>query len=317
VEVRAIDGATSAAAPVADDMGSLYVTVRIEAMLTPTSSIGAAVTLLVANRGEIALRIIRTATERGISTVAVYAEDDADCPHVRAATRAVALAGAGPAAYLDQHAMLAAAVGCSLVHPGYGFLAENVEFAQACADAGLTFVGPSAELLELFGDKSAARRAAVAAGVPVLAATDGASTLDAVREFFAAQPGGVMIKALGGGGGRGMRAVRRAAELDDAYRACAAEAQLAFGRPELFAEALSERARHIEVQIVAAPGADGQVVSLGLGDRDCSVQRRHQKLIEVASAQHLDDGLRRQLHRAAARLCAESTTAGWPRWSSW
>ncbi|MEO9222648.1 MAG: biotin carboxylase N-terminal domain-containing protein, partial [Mycobacteriaceae bacterium] len=261
-------------------------------------------TLLVANRGEIALRVIRTATELGLDTVAVYAEDDAECPHVHAATRAVALRGVGPAAYLDQDAVLAAAGGCTLVHPGYGFLAENAEFASACADAGLIFVGPSPQLLRRFGDKSAARDAAIGAQVPVLAATDGASTLAQVRQFLATQPAGVMLKALAGGGGRGMRPVRAESELDDAYRSCAAEAQLGFGRPDLFAEALCEGARHIEVQIVAAPGADGHAVALALGDRDCSVQRRHQKLVEVAPAQHLDAALRRQLHEAAARLCA-------------
>ena len=261
--------------------------------------------LLVANRGEIALRIIRTATELGIDTVAVYAEDDADCPHVTAATKAVALPGTGPAAYLDQPAVLAAGAGCALVHPGYGFLAEDPEFAEACVEAGHTFIGPGAELLRRFGDKSSARQAAIAVGVPVLAATDGAVTLDQVREFFATQPGGIMIKALAGGGGRGMRAVRASSELDDAYRACAAEAQLAFWRPELFAEALWERARHIEVQIVAAADADGATVAVALGDRDCSVQRRHQKLIEIAPAQQLNATTRRGLHEAAARLFAE------------
>jgi len=292
-------------------------------MLTPSSSIvademrttaeGAIMagyspgTLLVANRGEIALRIIRTATELGFDTVAVYAQDDANCPHVRAATQAVALDGVGPAAYLDQQEMLvaAAATSCTLVHPGYGFLAENAEFAAACAGADLRFVGPDAQLLRLFGDKSSARRAAVAAQVPVLTATGGAATTAQIREFFGEQPRGIMIKALAGGGGRGMRAVRAEVELDEAYRACAAEAQLAFGRPELFAEALYERARHIEVQIVAAAGADGASVALALGDRDCSVQRRHQKLIEVAPAQQLDAAVRRGLHEAAARLCAE------------
>ncbi|MEV6216083.1 carboxyl transferase domain-containing protein [Nocardia sp. NPDC051833] len=262
-------------------------------------------TLLIANRGEIALRIIRTAAELGLRTVAVYAEDDADNPNVHAADEAIGLVGAGPAPYLDQAAILAAAKesGAELIHPGYGFLSENAEFARACAAAGRTFVGPDPAVLDLFGDKSAARRTAVAAGVPVLPATDGASTLAEVGAFFAAQPGPIMIKALAGGGGRGMRVVRTAAEIDDAYQQCAAEAELGFGDPAVFAEALLADARHIEVQIVAAPTGDG-TTALALGDRDCSVQRRHQKLLEIAPAQGLSDNLRRSLHEAAARLCA-------------
>jgi acetyl/propionyl-CoA carboxylase alpha subunit len=259
-------------------------------------------TLLIANRGEIALRIIRTATELGIGTVAVYAEDDADSPHVHAADEAIGLPGEGPPAYLDQAAILAAAKksGAELIHPGYGFLSENSEFARACAAAGHMLVGPDAGLLELFGDKSAARRAAIAAGVPVLAATEGPSSIEDVRRFFAANPGGIVIKALAGGGGRGLRMVRSVEEIDDAYRQCSAEAQLGFGNPAVFAEALLDDARHIEVQIVATPER-----VLALGDRDCSIQRRYQKLIEIAPAQELSPRLRRDLHQAAARLCAD------------
>jgi acetyl/propionyl-CoA carboxylase alpha subunit/acetyl-CoA carboxylase carboxyltransferase component len=258
-------------------------------------------TLLIANRGEIALRIIRTATELGIDTVAVYADDDADSPHVHAADEAIALPGTGPSAYLDHTAILAAAKksGAGLIHPGYGFLSENPEFARACVEGGSTFVGPDAKVLELFGDKSAARRAAMSAGLPVLAATEGASSLEDIRAFFDAQNAGIVIKALAGGGGRGMRMVRSADEIDDAYRQCAAEAQLGFGNPAVFAEALLDDTRHIEVQIVAA-----RERALALGDRDCSIQRRHQKLVEIAPAQGLSATLRRDLHEAAARLCA-------------
>lgn len=261
--------------------------------------------VLIANRGEIALRIIRTATELGSRTVAVYAEDDADSPHVHAADEAIALPGNGVAAYLDQAAVMAAAKtsGATMIHPGYGFLSENPEFARACASAGYVFVGPHADVLELVGNKSSARAAAVAAGVPVLAATDGPSSVEDVRAFFAAQAGAVMIKALAGGGGRGMRKVERAEQIDDAYRQAAAEAQLGFGDPTLFAEALLTDARHIEVQIVAAP-AGHQIRALALGDRDCSIQRRYQKLVEIAPAQHLSDDVRRGLHQAAARLSA-------------
>jgi acetyl/propionyl-CoA carboxylase alpha subunit/acetyl-CoA carboxylase carboxyltransferase component len=267
--------------------------------------------VLIANRGEIALRIIRTATELGLQTVAVYASDDADSPHVHAADEAIGLPGAGPEAYLDHAGILAAAKksGARLIHPGYGFLSENAEFARVCRAAGYTFVGPDADVLELAGNKSSARGAAIAAGVPVLPATEGPSTVADIRTFFAAQDGGIMIKALAGGGGRGMRKVRSADQIDDAYRQCAAEAQLGFGDPALFAEALLDAARHIEVQVVGAP-AGYQTHALALGDRDCSIQRRYQKLVEIAPAQGLSDVLRRELHQAAARLCARVGVQG-------
>jgi acetyl/propionyl-CoA carboxylase alpha subunit/acetyl-CoA carboxylase carboxyltransferase component len=263
--------------------------------------------VLIANRGEIALRIIRTATELGLGTVAVYAEDDADSPHVHAADEAIGLPGAGPAAYLDHAAMLAAAkkAGAELIHPGYGFLSEQAEFARACATAGYTFVGPDAAVLELFGNKSSARRAAVAAGVPVLPATDGPSSVEDIRAFAGDHDDGIVIKALAGGGGRGMRIVRGADQIDDAYRQCAAEAQLGFGDPAVFAEAHLANARHIEVQIVATPSR-----ALALGDRDCSIQRRYQKLVEIAPAQGISTTLRRDLHRAAAQLCAQVDYCG-------
>jgi acetyl/propionyl-CoA carboxylase alpha subunit/acetyl-CoA carboxylase carboxyltransferase component len=257
--------------------------------------------LLIANRGEIALRIVRTAREMGVDTVALYAEDDADTPHVHAADEALPLTGSGPAAYLDQSAVLAAAARsrADAVHPGYGFLAENAEFARACAAAGVAFVGPAPAVLETLGDKAAARAAAHASGVPVLAATPGDAGLDEVRALLAEHPGGIMIKALAGGGGRGMRVVRSAAAVDEAYRACAAEAELGFGSRKVFAEALLVEARHVEVQVVA----DGSA-ALALGDRDCSVQRRHQKLLEVAPAGALPPDVRRGLHGSAVRLCA-------------
>jgi acetyl/propionyl-CoA carboxylase alpha subunit len=261
--------------------------------------------LLIANRGEIALRIIRTATELGLPTVAVYAADDAESPHVHAADDAIALPGAGPPAYLDHAALLAAAAesDAKLIHPGYGFVSENAEFARACAAAGRTFVGPGAEILEMFGDKTTARRAAVGAGVPVPAATDGPADADDVRAFFDAHRDGIVIKALAGGGGRGMRTVGSADEIDEAYRRCAAEARLGFGNPAVFAEELVADARHIEVQIVAAPEGSG-IRALAVGDRDCSLQRRYQKLVEIAPAQGLSATMRHDLHRAAARLCA-------------
>ncbi|MEB3068937.1 acetyl-CoA carboxylase family protein [[Mycobacterium] vasticus] len=259
-------------------------------------------TVLIANRGEIALRIIRTATELGYSTAAVYAEDDADSPHVSAADLAVVLPGTGPAAYLDVAAVLAAAAksGADLIHPGYGFLSEKAEFARAATAAGRTVVGPDPELLEVFGDKSAARQAAITAGLPVPAATEGASTVEQIREFLGTHPGGIMLKALAGGGGRGIRTVRDAGQIEDAYRWCAAEARLGFGAAEVFAEEIIDAARHIEVQVVA----DG-VRAVAVGDRDCSIQRRYQKLIEIAPAPGISSELRGALYDAAVRLCAD------------
>ncbi|MFW0789637.1 carboxyl transferase domain-containing protein [Gordonia sp. CPCC 205333] len=263
-------------------------------------------TLLIANRGEIALRIIRTATELGIPTVAVYAQDDSESPHVREADIAVALAENGPAAYLDQDALLSAAsqTGATAIHPGYGFLSENADFAQRCSEAGVIFVGPSPEVLQKFGNKALARDAAQSAGVPVLAATNAGATLEEVHAFFADIDGAIMIKAVSGGGGRGMREVSDAAEVDDAYRASAAEAELGFSDSQLFAEQLCGKARHIEVQVIAAADGDGGTTALAVGDRDCSIQRRHQKLIEVAPAQQLSNELRLRLHSAAVQLCA-------------
>jgi acetyl/propionyl-CoA carboxylase alpha subunit/acetyl-CoA carboxylase carboxyltransferase component len=257
--------------------------------------------LLIANRGEIALRVVRTAREMRVSTVALYAEDDADTPHVHAADEALPLVGAGPVAYLDQAAVLAAAArsGADAVHPGYGFLSENAEFARACAAAHVAFAGPDPAVLETLGDKVSARAAAVAVGAPVLPATAGAATVDEVRAFLAENPGGIMIKALAGGGGRGMRVVRDADAVGEAYRACADEAELGFGNRDVFAEALFDGARHVEVQVVA----DG-TAALALGDRDCSLQRRHQKLLEIAPAAGLEPGVRRGAHEVAARLCA-------------
>ncbi|MGN5237797.1 carboxyl transferase domain-containing protein [Rhodococcus sp. SJ-3] len=259
--------------------------------------------MLVANRGEIALRIIRTATELGLDTVAIYADDDSASPHVAAATRAVALPGSGPAAYLDQDAILRIArdTDCAFVHPGYGFLSENAAFADRCADAGLTFVGPDPASLRTFGDKKTARDAAAGLGIPVVPAS-GSGDPEELRTFRAQHPDGIVVKARAGGGGRGMRIVRDADDLIDAHRSAAAEALGAFGDDRLYAEALITAARHIEVQIVGAPDGVGGTVARALGDRDCSVQRRHQKLVEIAPAPALSAALRRDLHVAAVRL---------------
>ena len=261
--------------------------------------------LLIANRGEIAIRIARTAAELGIGTVAVHSRDDADALHPRKADAAHALGGDGPAAYLDAAALVAAAreTGCDAIHPGYGFLSERADFAQACADAGLVFVGPAPRTLALFGDKAAARGHAIRCGVPTLTGTDRATTLEEARAFLARLgPGGaVMLKALAGGGGRGMRPVAHAEELDEAWARCASEARTAFGSDALYVERLLPRARHVEVQ-VAGDGAG----AVHLWERECSLQRQRQKLVEIAPAPGLAPGLRDRLLAAALRIAREA-----------
>lgn len=257
--------------------------------------------LLIANRGEIAVRIARTAAEMGLATIAVYSEDDAASLHTKTADEAVALKGSGPAAYLDIAQVVAAAkaAGAEAVHPGYGFLSENAAFARACAEAGLTFVGPGPETLELFGDKGRARALAQQCGVPVLPGTDGPTSLDQARAFFAGlgKGGAVMVKAVAGGGGRGMRPVEALADLDAAFERCASEAKAAFGNGDLYVEQFLPRARHIEVQVVG----DGASVS-HLWDRECSLQRQRQKVVEIAPADMLPDELRARLFAAAVSL---------------
>ncbi|ALG84654.1 acetyl-CoA carboxylase family protein [Gordonia phthalatica] len=263
--------------------------------------------LLVAGRGEIALRIIRTAREIGVATVAVYASDDAATAPVRAADETVALPGDGPAAYLDIAAVIDAArrTGADAIHPGYGFLSENADFAEACAAAGIVFAGPSPAVLRRFGDKQAARFAAVAGGLDVLASTDGPADLASIETFASECPEGVMLKAVAGGGGRGIRPVRAGEDLAAAHRSAVAEAELGFGDGRVFAEELFTRGRHIEVQVIG----DG-VDAVAIGDRDCSVQRRRQKMIEIAPAPDLSDEVRSRLRAGAARLCAASGYRG-------
>ena len=258
--------------------------------------------LLIANRGEIAIRIARAAADLGIPTVAVHSEDDARSLHVRMADAYRALPGQGPAAYLNAEAVIAAATasGCDAVHPGYGFLAERGDFARMCADAGLTFVGPDVEHLELFGDKARARAVAVDASVPVSRGFDHAVTLDEARAFLASlgAGGAMVIKALAGGGGRGTRVVRSADEVEAAFRRCQSEASAAFGRADVYVEEFIARARHVEVQILG--DRNGGIAHLG--ERECSVQRRFQKIIEIAPAPGLDEALRAQIIDAAVRL---------------
>ncbi|MFH8756442.1 acetyl/propionyl/methylcrotonyl-CoA carboxylase subunit alpha [Streptomyces atroolivaceus] len=247
-------------------------------------------TLLVANRGEIACRIFRTCRELGISTVAVYSDADAGALHVREADTAVRLPGAAPAdTYLRGDLVVAAALaaGADAVHPGYGFLSENAGFARAVQDAGLVWVGPPVKAIELMASKTRAKELMAAADVPLLAPVDpGSATVTDLP---------LLLKAAVGGGGRGMRIVRELAALPAELTAASAEAAGAFGDGEVFAEPYVERGRHVEVQIMA----DGQGTVWALGTRDCSLQRRHQKVIEEAPAPGLDDGLRRRLHDAA------------------
>ena len=257
--------------------------------------------LLVANRGEIAIRVIRAAAGLGIRTVAVYSEDEDRSLHVRAADEAHALEGTGVPAYLDIEQVVAAAVatGCDAVHPGYGFLSENAAFAQRCAEAGIAFVGPNVGALALFGDKLRARALAEAEGVPVLPGTAGEVDIQSARAFMASLDGApVIVKAVAGGGGRGMRVVRHPDEIEDAVKRAQSEAKAAFGNGAVYVERLVERARHIEVQVVG--DHTGAVVHLG--ERDCSIQRRHQKLVEIAPSPGLPEGLRARITDAAVRI---------------
>ncbi len=254
--------------------------------------------LLIANRGEIAVRIARAARAEGIECVIAHSEDDAGAPHLRAADATQPLPGTGPAAYLSVDDVVAAAVsaGCDAVHPGYGFLSENPAFARACAEAGVRFVGPGVFQLETFGDKLAGRAAAIAAGVPVPAATQGRTDL-ATASAFLAEHGALMVKAVAGGGGRGMRVVTARAQLEEALAACAREAEAAFGDSAVYVEELLVGAHHIEVQIIG----DGQRVE-HLYTRDCSLQRRRQKVVELAPAFWIDQAVRTRLHDAAVAL---------------
>ena len=262
--------------------------------------------LLVANRGEIAVRIMATAAVLGIETVAVYAADDAACGHVGRADAAVELPGPGAAAYLDADAIVAAAVstGCDMLHPGYGFGSERPRLAARCAGAGVRFAGPAPAVLALFGDKGAARARARELGVPVLPGTDRDTSLEQARVLLR-EHGAVMVKAIAGGGGRGVRPVTREADLAGTMRRCASEAETAFGDGRVYVEQLLTQARHIEIQVIG----DGTGAVAVLGDRDCSLQRRRQKLVEIAPAP-LGDAVRARLSEAALALAGSARYAG-------
>jgi acetyl-CoA carboxylase biotin carboxylase subunit len=256
-------------------------------------------TVLVANRGEIARRVFRGCRALGLGTVAVYSEADAGAPHVRDADRAVRL-GPAPAreSYLSIERILAAAreSGADAVHPGYGFLSENWRFAEACGQAGLTFIGPTPEAIRAMGDKTEARRRMAAAGVPTVPGTTETVADVGEADIVARQVGyPIILKAAAGGGGIGMARVTRAQDLPTAFATATRRAESAFGRAEVYIERYLEAARHVEVQVFG--DTTGSVVHLF--ERDCSIQRRHQKLVEESPAPHLDTQTRRDLSRAA------------------
>lgn len=257
--------------------------------------------ILVANRGEVALRIMRAARELGVKTVAVYSTADKDTLPVQYADEAVCI-GPAPAgkSYLVMSNIIAAAVttGCEAVHPGYGFLAENADFARACADNGLVFIGPAPECIERMGNKAAARETMTACGVPTVPGSDGVvESVEDARAFADEVGYPVLIKASAGGGGKGMREVHDPAELESAYTAAKAEAAAAFGNDDVYLEKLVLRPRHVEIQVLA----DDFGNQVALCERDCSIQRRHQKLLEEAPSPALDDDLRAAMGEAAVK----------------
>src|SRR5919198_4978996 len=258
--------------------------------------------VLVANRGEIAVRVIRTLHRLGVEAVAVYSDADVDAPHVRGADRAVRLGPAeASASYLDVGRVVEAALrtGAGAIHPGYGFLSERPELARACRDAGITFVGPPPEALALLGDKIAAKEVAESGGVPVVPGSDSGLSSDAdLERWAAAQEPPLLVKAAGGGGGRGMRVVRAHAELPEALAAARREAEAAFGDGRLLVERYLERPRHLEVQVLA----DRHGHLLHLGERECSLQRRYQKVVEEAPSPAVTPELRARLGAAAVEL---------------
>lgn len=268
--------------------------------------------ILIANRGEIALRIIRACRELGLSTVAIYSEADRESLHVRSADEAFCV---GPAPQARSYANIpniisaATLAGVDAIHPGYGLLAENARFAEICETHHIKFIGPSARTIELMGDKAAAKKTMKQAGVPVIPGSDGPVQNEADALALARETGyPVMLKASAGGGGRGIRVVREERELSNAFRTAQGEADISFGNPELYLEKLVECARHVEVQIVA----DEAGHTLHLGERDCSIQRRHQKMIEEAPSVAVDRKTREALGTSAVNgaLASGYTNAG-------
>lgn len=268
--------------------------------------------VLVANRGEIARRIIRTARGRGLRTIAIYSDVDTDAPHVAEADEAYRLGGVTPGeTYLDIERVLAIAraSGADSIHPGYGFLSENASFARRCIDAGILFIGPSPEAIEHLGSKTNARELAGRADVPVMPGTTrGVASVEEAAEIAGEIGYPVLLKAAAGGGGKGMRVVERPEDLPGALKGAQGEAMTAFGDDEVFVEKFVTDPRHIEIQIVR----DSNGKTLILGERECSIQRRHQKVVEEAPSVAVDDDLRERMFAAARRLvdAADYTNAG-------
>ncbi|HVZ53055.1 MAG TPA: acetyl-CoA carboxylase biotin carboxylase subunit [Pseudolabrys sp.] len=258
--------------------------------------------VLIANRGEIALRAVRACRRLGLESLAVYSSADANSPHRWAADHAVCIGAPPPkASYLNAPALLetARASQCDAIYPGYGFLAENSAFAARCAEEGLTFIGPDSECIARMGDKVAARQAAAAIGIPVVPGTEDGFTSASAAEAVARAIGfPLLLKASGGGGGRGMRVVNRAEDFRAQFEQASAEAQAAFGNPEVYCERFFPQVRHIEIQVFG----DSHGNYVHLGERDCSVQRRHQKLVEEAPSPVLDPVTRRRMAEAAVAL---------------
>ena len=258
--------------------------------------------VLVANRGEIAVRVIRALHELGIEAVAVYSTADRDALHVELADQSVCI---GPPAaaesYLRISNLVAAAetTGCDAVHPGYGFLAENDEFVRACDDNNLVFIGPPADVVEQMGDKVRAKEAMHASGVPLVPGSDGTAGFEELGRAAARVGYPVLLKAAAGGGGKGMRLVESANELEGAFAAASAEAEAAFGDGSVYVEKLVSPARHVEIQVLC--DADGGVLTLG--ERECSIQRRHQKLVEESPSAALDPATREEMESTVERAC--------------
>lgn len=259
--------------------------------------------VLIANRGEIALRIIRVCKQFGIKTVAVYSKADADSLHVRFADEAVCI---GPApskeSYLKIPRIIAAAeiTGAEAIHPGYGFLAENASFAEICSTSGIKFIGPTTEMIAAMGDKALAKETMKKAGVPVVPGSDGVvKTAGEAGEIAKTIGFPVIIKAVAGGGGRGMRIVREVGEMENAFKTAQHEAEQGFGNPDVYIERFVDQPRHVEIQVFG--DEHGNVVHFG--ERDCSVQRRHQKLIEESPSPVVDDELRAKMGEAAVKGC--------------
>jgi acetyl-CoA carboxylase biotin carboxylase subunit len=262
--------------------------------------------VLIANRGEIALRILRACRELGIKTVAVHSKVDRDLMHVRLADEAVCI-GPNPSgqSYLNVPSIISAAeiTDCVAIHPGYGFLAENANFAEQVEKSGFVFIGPTADVIRLMGDKVSAKAAMKRAGVPTVPGSDGAITEDNEQTLAAARAIGypVIIKAAAGGGGRGMRVVHSEAALLNSVYVTQSEAKAAFGDGTVYLEKFLENPRHVEIQVLA----DGQGNAIHLGDRDCSLQRRHQKVLEEAPAPGIPEDLRREVAESCVRACID------------